>query len=39
MDFDIRKIRVAQGRKKLHAERAEYFRLVNAGYANKEASA
>jgi len=39
MDFDIRKIRAAQGRRKLHAERAEYFRLVNAGYSNKEASA
>ncbi len=32
MDFDVRKIRTAQGPRKLHAERAEYFRLVNAGY-------
>src|SRR6476661_8933452 len=38
MDFEIRKVRtVAQGRKKLRAEREEYFRLVSAGYTNKEA--
>ena len=39
MDFEIRKVRTAQGPRKLHAERAEYFRLVKAGYSNKEASA
>ncbi|WP_461016205.1 helix-turn-helix domain-containing protein, partial [Streptomyces daliensis] len=39
MDFEVRKVRSAQGRRKLHAERAEYFRLVKAGYTNKEASA
>jgi IS30 family transposase len=39
MDFEIRKVRtVSQGRRKLRAEREEYFRLVNAGYSNKEAS-
>ncbi len=39
MDFEVRKVRSAQGRRKLHAERAEYFRLVKAGYTSKEASA
>ncbi|GCD42530.1 IS30 family transposase [Streptomyces paromomycinus] len=39
MDFEVRKVRSAQGRRKLTAERAEYFRLVNAGYTSKEASA
>ncbi|ANW19384.1 IS30 family transposase [Streptomyces clavuligerus] len=40
MDFEIRKVRtVAQGRRKLRAEREEYFRLVKAGYSCKEASA
>jgi IS30 family transposase len=39
MDFKIRKDRgVAQGRKKLVRERAEYFRLMDQGYGNKEAS-
>nr|WP_244942906.1 hypothetical protein [Streptomyces inhibens] len=38
MDFEIRKGRTAQGPRKLHVERAEYFRLVKAGYSNKEAS-
>lgn len=38
MDFEIRKVRtVAQGPRKLRAEREEYFRLVKAGYSNKEA--
>jgi transposase, IS30 family len=39
MDFEIRKNRtVAHGRRKLVRERAEYFRLVDQGYSNKEAS-
>jgi IS30 family transposase len=39
MDFKIRKNRtVAQGRKKLVRERSEYFRLMDQGYSNKEAS-
>jgi IS30 family transposase len=37
MDFELRKDRKPQGRRKLHAERAEYFRLVQQGYGNKEA--
>lgn len=38
MDFEIRMVRtVAQGPRKLSAERAEYFRLVTAGYSNKDA--
>ncbi|MDN3029604.1 hypothetical protein [Streptomyces sp. S.PB5] len=37
MDFEVRKVRSGQGPRKLHAERAEYFRLVKAGYTNKEA--
>jgi hypothetical protein len=39
MDFEIRKVRSTQGPRKLHAERAEYLRLVKAGYINKEVSA
>ncbi|MFI1890558.1 helix-turn-helix domain-containing protein, partial [Streptomyces jumonjinensis] len=38
MDFEIRKVRTAQGTRKLRGERAEYFRLVQQGYSNKEAS-
>ena len=39
MDFKVRGGRgVPQGRKKLVRERAEYFRLVDQGYGNKEAS-
>ncbi|MFI0420006.1 hypothetical protein [Spongiactinospora sp. 9N601] len=38
MDFEIRKVRKAQGRRKLRAEREEYFRLMAQGYGNKEAS-
>lgn len=38
MDFEIRKVRKAQGAKKLRAERQEYFRLMAQGYGNKEAS-
>ncbi|MFF4927292.1 IS30 family transposase [Kitasatospora xanthocidica] len=38
MDFEIRGERKPQGRRKLRAERAEYFRLVRQGYSNKEAS-
>ena len=38
MDFEVRKVRSAQGPRKLHVEREEYFRLVKAGYTNKEAS-
>ncbi len=37
MDFEIRKVRTAQGRKKLRHEREEYFRLMQLGYSNKEA--
>jgi hypothetical protein len=39
MDFEVRRVRSAQGPRKLDAERAEYFRLVKAGYTSKEASA
>ncbi|MFH8386272.1 helix-turn-helix domain-containing protein [Kitasatospora sp. NPDC018058] len=38
MDFEIRRDRKPQGGRKLRAERAEYFRLVDQGYSNKEAS-
>lgn len=39
MDFQIRQNRtVAQGRKKLIHEREQYFRLVDQGYSNKDAS-
>ncbi len=38
MGFDVREDRKPQGRKKLRAERAEYFRLVLQGYSNREAS-
>ncbi|WP_274916877.1 IS30 family transposase [Streptomyces sp. WZ-12] len=37
MDFEIRKVRKAQGPKKLRREREEYFRLMQLGYSNKEA--
>ncbi|MFI1866359.1 transposase, partial [Streptomyces jumonjinensis] len=37
MDFEVRKIRKAQGPKKLRREREEYFRLMQLGYSNKEA--
>ncbi|MCP3755656.1 IS30 family transposase [Streptomyces sp. TBY4] len=38
MDFEVRKVRSAQGPRKLRAERAEYFRLVQQGYSSKDAS-
>ncbi|MCG6495263.1 IS30 family transposase [Kitasatospora sp. A2-31] len=38
MDFEIRRDRKPQGRRKLPGEREEYFRLVRQGYSNKEAS-
>ncbi|MCQ6555472.1 IS30 family transposase [Streptomyces sp. C10-9-1] len=37
MDFEVRKIRKAQGPRKLRREREEYFRLMQLGYSNKEA--
>ncbi|MCX3063769.1 IS30 family transposase [Streptomyces beihaiensis] len=37
MDFEVRKVRKAQGPKKLRREREEYFRLMQLGYSNKEA--
>ncbi|GII43570.1 IS30 family transposase [Planotetraspora phitsanulokensis] len=37
MDFEIRKIRTPQGRKKLTAEREEYFRLMDQGFSSLEA--
>ncbi|MPY53081.1 helix-turn-helix domain-containing protein, partial [Streptomyces acidicola] len=37
MDFEIRRIRTAQGPVKLSRERAAYSRLVQQGYSNKEA--
>ncbi|WEB39533.1 IS30 family transposase [Streptomyces yunnanensis] len=37
MDFKIRRDRTAQGPVKLGRERAEYSRLVQQGYSNKEA--
>jgi IS30 family transposase len=38
MDFEIRRVRKAQGPVKLRAEREEYFRLVQMGLTNREAS-
>ncbi|MET7712789.1 IS30 family transposase [Streptomyces sp. NPDC005407] len=38
MDFEVRGDRRPQGPRKLRGERAEYFRLVQQGYSNKEAS-
>ncbi|MFD7594164.1 IS30 family transposase, partial [Kitasatospora sp. NPDC059812] len=38
MDFKIRKDRTAQGPRKLGREREEYFRLVQQGLSNREAS-
>jgi hypothetical protein len=38
MDFEVRNVRtVAQGFRKLRPGRTEYFRLVKAGYSNKDA--
>lgn len=37
MDHQIREDRKPQGRKRLTAERAAYFQLVQQGYSNKEA--
>ncbi|WP_099014349.1 IS30 family transposase [Streptomyces malaysiensis] len=37
MDFEIRKVRTAQGPVKLSRERAAYSRLVQEGYSNAEA--
>ncbi|MEV7926731.1 MULTISPECIES: IS30 family transposase [unclassified Kitasatospora] len=38
MDFEIRGDRKPQGPRKLRGEREEYFRLVQQGYSNREAS-
>ncbi|MDH6538049.1 IS30 family transposase [Streptomyces sp. SPB4] len=38
MDFEIRESRKEQGPRKLHREREEYFRLVQLGFGNVEAS-
>uniref|UniRef100_UPI003BA9DB47 IS30 family transposase n=1 Tax=Streptomyces sp. NBC_01001 TaxID=2903713 RepID=UPI003BA9DB47 len=38
MDFEIRKDRMAQGPVRLRREREEYFRLVQLGLTNREAS-
>ena len=37
MDFEVRKDRGPQGRKKLTRERAAYFQLVQQGYSSREA--
>ncbi|KUJ66325.1 integrase [Streptomyces albus subsp. albus] len=37
MDFEIRKDRKPQGRKKLTRERAAYFQLMQRGYSSREA--
>src|SRR5215210_4662968 len=37
MDFQIRKVRSPQGRKKLSAERAAYFQLMQQGVSNEDA--
>lgn len=37
MDFKIREIRTAQGRKKLLRERETYFRLMQQGFSNNQA--
>ncbi len=36
-DFEKRKVRSPQGRKKLAREREEYFRLVDQGVSSQEA--
>lgn len=36
MEFEVRSDRRPQGRKKLHGEREEYFRLVQQGHSSKE---
>ncbi|MEU7377172.1 IS30 family transposase [Streptomyces albidoflavus] len=38
MGFEARKDRRPQGRKRLHAEREEYFRLVQQGYSSADAA-
>jgi IS30 family transposase len=38
MDFEIRKDRSTQGRRKLHREREAYFELMRQGVSNLEAS-
>lgn len=38
MEFEIRRVRAPQGRKKLHAERAAYFDLVSQGVGFREAA-
>ncbi|WBP88560.1 IS30 family transposase [Kitasatospora cathayae] len=38
MEFEIRRDRKPQGPRKLRVEREEYFRLVQQGYSNTEAS-
>lgn len=37
MDFEVRRVRKAQGPERLQREREEYFRLMQLGYSNKEA--
>ena len=37
MDFEIRKVRTAQGRRRLVREREEYFRLMDQGLSSREA--
>ncbi|MER5997612.1 hypothetical protein ABT120_03500 [Nonomuraea angiospora] len=37
MEFEIRKIRTPQGRRKLTREREEYFRLMDQGFSSQEA--
>ncbi|MFB8030620.1 IS30 family transposase, partial [Streptomyces sp. NPDC055990] len=37
MEFEIREIRVAQGRKKLLRERETYFQLMQQGLSNNQA--
>ncbi|MFJ2018161.1 hypothetical protein ACIOFZ_13250 [Streptomyces nodosus] len=37
MDFEVRKVRSPQGRKKLSAERAAYFQLMQQGVSNEDA--
>jgi hypothetical protein len=37
MEFEIRKVRTPQGRKRLTREREAYFRLMDQGFSSQEA--
>ncbi|MEV6320415.1 helix-turn-helix domain-containing protein [Nocardia sp. NPDC051787] len=37
MEFEVQKVRIPQGPKKLSRDRAAYFELVRQGYSSREA--